>query len=125
MSFDPYHYSNGPSIQTRHGNDTPAIPIFRSTRDYVRGGANCTRTQFPLTIAYSITVHKSQGMTVDRAVLNMNAKKLTVGLRYAAVLRVKTLGGLLFEEPFDYQRIQPKNTSPLLLMRQACSRSEV
>lgn len=40
---------------------TGVVPIFRATRDFLRGVAECTRTQFPLTIAYAITLHKSQG----------------------------------------------------------------
>jgi hypothetical protein len=31
-------------------------------------------------------------------------REFAVDLRYVAILRVKTLDGLLFEEPFDYDR---------------------
>jgi hypothetical protein len=46
------------------------VPIFHAKRDCVKGTVHCTRTQFPLTIVYAITIHKSQGLSVDRAVLN-------------------------------------------------------
>jgi hypothetical protein len=51
------------------------VPIFRVKRDWVGATVACTRTQFPLTIAYSITIHKSQGLSVDAAVLHPGKKR--------------------------------------------------
>ena len=72
-------------------NCANVVPIFQSTREFVKGRSVCTRKQFPLTIAYAITVHKSQGMTVDRAVLDVSARDFQPGLSYVNVSRVKTL----------------------------------
>jgi ATP-dependent exoDNAse (exonuclease V) alpha subunit len=66
--------------------------------------------QFPLRLAYGITVHKSQGLTLSKAVLNLATKEHALGLSYVAVSRVKTLQGLLFECPFDYDHFQVKET---------------
>lgn len=76
------------------------VPIFLSKREFEKGKAVCSRTQFPLTIAYAITVHKSQGATLDQAVLNIATRQFTAGLTYVAVSRVKKLEGLMFEAPF-------------------------
>ncbi|EAQ90501.1 hypothetical protein CHGG_02436 [Chaetomium globosum CBS 148.51] len=82
------------------------VPIFRSKRDFLRGNTNCTRTQFPLTIAYAITVHKSQGATLDRAVLDISDRDFTAGLTYVAISRVKTLQGVMFDSTFDLQALR-------------------
>ena len=86
------------------------VPIFRSKREFFRANIACSRSQFPVTIAYAITVHKSQGITVPCAVLNISDRDFAAGLTYVAISRVKSLDGLLFEEAFVFERFRPRKT---------------
>src|SRR6266487_6897496 len=85
------------------------VPVFTTTCQFEYKGTVCSRTQFPLRLAYAITVHKSQGLTLSKAVLNLNQKEHCLGLSYVAVSRVKALDGVLFEVPFDFERFTGVN----------------
>jgi hypothetical protein len=118
IDFDDYDQS-APSLVTDPESGRVLVPIFRVKRDWVKGTVHCTRTQFPLAIAYAITIHKSQGLSVDRAVLNPGKKKdFAPGLSYVAISRVRSLPGIMFEEPFDFNRLKSR-MSDITIMRAA------
>lgn len=100
VTFDGY---NGPELVRDPEINAKLVIIFRSSCDWIHGSVTCVRTQFLMTLAYSITVHKSQGISLDRAVLNLfGIQDLAAGHTYDATSRVRSLSGLLFEEPFGY-----------------------
>jgi ATP-dependent exoDNAse (exonuclease V) alpha subunit len=100
VQFDNYR---GPFF-AEDADGSGFVPIFPSTTRFEFNGVDCTRTQFPLRIAYAITVHKAQGLTLPRIVLNITGKDFALGLSYVAISRVKTFDGLLFDEFFDLER---------------------
>jgi ATP-dependent DNA helicase PIF1 len=52
-----------------------------------------SRTQIPLTAGYAITVHKSQGMTLDRVTVDL-ARAFETSQIYVALSRARSLKGL-------------------------------
>jgi hypothetical protein len=98
---------NGPCY--KKVNSEKLVPIYRSKREFMyRGHQACTRTQFPVVLAYAITVHKSQGLSIDKAVLNITDREFVPGLTYVAVSCVRSLSGLLFEQGFNFSRFKPR-----------------
>jgi ATP-dependent exoDNAse (exonuclease V) alpha subunit len=64
-------------------------------------------TQFPLRLAWAMTIHKSQGLTLDSAYLDIRAAR-EPGQAYVAVSRVRTLAGLQFKEWFKGVHVSPE-----------------
>ena len=52
------------------------------------------RDQFPLILAYAVTIYKCQGLSLDCASIDLNEHAYTDGIAYVALSRVRSLAGL-------------------------------
>ncbi|MGE5943770.1 MAG: helix-turn-helix domain-containing protein [Flavobacteriales bacterium] len=60
--------------------------------------------QMPLRLAWAITIHKSQGLTFEKAIIDAQAS-FAHGQTYVALSRCKTLGGIVLKYPIEKSSI--------------------
>ena len=93
----------GPSFMPELGDHL--VPVFPVQRDWMSGKKSYSRTAFPLLLAYSMTIHRSQGVTMQRIMINIGDREFACGLTYTAVSRVRSLKHLAFYPFPNFDRI--------------------
>lgn len=72
----------------------------RKTRRLTQEVVGCF-TQIPLVLAWGLTIHKAQGLTLDRVVVDVGRGAFAHGQIYVALSRVRTLDGLWLRVPLS------------------------
>ena len=81
------------------------IPCVKTSYDYK--GKTVYRTQLPLWLAWAVTIHKSQGLTIPKIKLGLGKKEFATGLTFVGLSRVKALSDVMIVGPLvDYARVR-------------------
>ena len=97
VKFDDYSvpsFANMPSC----------VPVRPVTATVNIENSLLERQQLPLTLAWALTIHKSQGMTLEKAWIDIGKKETTLGMTYVAISRVRNLLSLIIE-PMTFDRL--------------------
>lgn len=89
VEFDPA--TQYPIVEFLNGKEVTMQPDTWELRDGDKKRASIT--QIPLRLAWAITIHKSQGMTLDAALIDLR-KAFVAGMGYVALSRVRSLDKL-------------------------------
>ncbi|MDZ7900185.1 MAG: helix-turn-helix domain-containing protein [Arcicella sp.] len=81
-----------------------------------------TFTQYPIKAAWAITIHKSQGLTFDRAIIDA-ASSFAHGQVYVALSRCKTFEGLVLSKPISPESV--KSDSTILVFDQESEKQDL
>jgi len=74
-------------------------------------GYNAERQQLPLQLAWAMTIHKCQGLTLEKAWIDLGKSESVTGMTYVALSRVRNLSDLVLE-PLTFERLQALKRSP-------------
>lgn len=107
---------NGERVLCPHPNDTykhQQMNEYRYEMEYDERKHKLTRKtpfiqktkQFPIKLAYAFTIHKAQGQTYDKVILDLNSHIFAPGQLYVALSRARSLQGLYLTKPVTYSDI--------------------
>ena len=96
VRFDTYR---GPTLSDG------TVPITPLRRTWSAQGGSYFHLQLPLKLAWAITIHKAQGLTLDKVVIDIGKMEFLAGLMFVTCSCVRSLKDLLFDPPFPFQRI--------------------
>ncbi len=80
-----------PIVETKDGLSVTTEPMEWQLEE--QGKVKASVSQIPLRLAYAMTVHKSQGMSMDAAIIDLS-KAFEYGQGYVALSRVRRLSGV-------------------------------
>ena len=95
VEFDKYC---GPQFLDSAPNCVPIVPITFEWESK-------SRQQLPLQLRYAVTIHKSQGQTLYKAVIDLGKSEISAGSTFVAVSRLRKLEDGLFQ-PMTFDRLK-------------------
>lgn len=90
IDFEPD--TSNPIVELYSGKTVTVSPAVWGIEE--EGRVKALVKQIPLRLAWAITIHKSQGMSLDNAEIDLG-KTFTYGMGYVALSRVRTLDGIV------------------------------
>jgi hypothetical protein len=105
IGVDYDRYGAVVEVEFPDGSSADVTPYtWEATRPVVDGGALRrevvgTFTQLPFKLAWAITIHKSQGQTLERLIVDLTGGMFSTGQLYVALSRCTSMSGLVLKRP--------------------------
>ena len=91
--FIEFDYYTSPKFFSENDFRYRWIPI--DALDIYNPNHGTNRIQYSIRLSYALTIHKSQGQTIDKAVIDLGKTERSLGLTYVALYRLKNFGEFL------------------------------
>ena len=79
--------------------------VFNDETGKIEPVASGSFTQFPMKLAWAVTIHKGQGKTYDRVSIDFGSGMFSPGQAYVALSRCRTLEGLSLTSPLKHKHV--------------------
>ncbi len=126
-SFGTIVQANQDTISVRLDHNDETVDLGRHTWEIKRPSMESgvlssdvvgTITQFPVILAWAITIHKSQGKTIPKLFINLAGGTTTDGQFYVALSRGVDLENLRFSAPVEQRHIRANNSLVRMIRRE-------
>ena len=94
------------------------IPVPPKVFEWVADTRHLLRQQLPLRLRYAMTIHKSQGQTLTKAVVDLGKGERVVGCTLVATSMVRSIHDIVFE-PMTFDRLKAIGKNKNMTKRQA------
>jgi hypothetical protein len=88
------------------------VALERIETEFHNGGRFIVRRQFPLMPSWSVSIHKSQGMSLTNGLVHIGCKIFNSAMIYVALSRFRTLNGLYIDGTEKGDFINTKRLTP-------------
>ena len=95
----------GPDLEIMGKILPKVVPITPFKGDFQISAKNLWRLQLPMKLAWGITIHSSQGSTMEGAWIDLEDREIQAGMTYVALSRLKTLNKCVIED-HDFERLK-------------------
>lgn len=79
--------------------------IYDDEDGRIKGEVSGNFSQFPLKLAWAVTIHKGQGKTYDKVIIDFGAGTFASGQAYVALSRCRSIDGLTLKTPLEKRHI--------------------
>ena len=100
------HLSTGGEVNVSRVTWKMYRQVYNATKDRIESQEMGAFTQYPIKLAWAVTIHKSQGKTFDRCIIDIGTRGTFVaGQMYVALSRCTTLDGIILKVPVEKRHI--------------------
>ena len=94
-----------------------AVPIVPAGRTFYVKGKTCSRKQLPVIPSYALSIHKLQGSTEDKIILDPGPKEFAAGLLFVGATRTRAFEDLALDPMPNFHRFDMVNKKQEIKLR--------